>query len=122
MARADKKAYPDIITAGGNGEPYYTNSTHLPVGYTDDVFKALDHQEDLQVLYTGGTVVHVFLGEGIQDPMQCMKLVRAIAENYKIPAFTITPTYSVCPEHGYIKGEHTRCPKCVEVEVSGKRA
>ena len=120
LARADKKAYPDIITAGGDGEPYYTNSTHLPVGYTDDVFKALDHQEELQTIYTGGTVVHVFLGEGIQDPMQCMKLVRKIAETYKIPAFTITPTYSVCPEHGYIKGEHKRCPKCVEVEVSGE--
>jgi ribonucleoside-triphosphate reductase len=120
LARADRKAYPDIITAGGDGEPYYTNSTHLPVGYTDDVFKALDHQEELQTIYTGGTVVHVFLGEGIQDPMQCMKLVKKIAETYKIPAFTITPTYSVCPEHGYIKGEHKRCPKCVEVEVSGE--
>ena len=117
LARVDKTAYPDIITAGGDGEPYYTNSTHLPVGYTDDVFKALDHQEELQTLYTGGTVLHVFLGESIQDPMQCMRLVRKIAETYKIPAFTITPTYSVCPEHGYIRGEHKKCPKCVEVEA-----
>lgn len=111
LARIDKKLHPDIVTAGV-AAPYYTNSSHLPVGYTDDPFEALDHQDDLQTLYTGGTVLHIFLGEPIDDPQQCKKLVKAIVDNYRLPAFTITPTYSICPTHGYIAGNHPVCPVC----------
>ena len=113
LARADKEKYPKIITAGER-VPYYTNSTHLPVGFTDDIFEALKHQEDLQVLYTGGTVFHGFVGERIRDADACMLLVRKIAENFKIPYFTITPTFSICPNHGYLVGERFKCPECGE--------
>jgi ribonucleoside-triphosphate reductase len=113
LARIDKEKYPEIITAGER-VPYYTNSTHLPVGFTDDIFEALTHQEDLQVLYTGGTVFHGFVGERIRDADACMRLVRKIAENFKIPYFTITPTFSICPNHGYVVGEHFKCPECGE--------
>jgi ribonucleoside-triphosphate reductase len=109
LARIDKKAYPDIITAGAK-EPYYTNSTQLPVNFTDDIFEALELQDSLQTKYTGGTVLHGFLGEKISDGETCKKLVKRIAENFRLPYFTITPTFSVCPEHGYIKGEHYTCP------------
>lgn len=110
----DKEKYPDIITAGDstNGAPYYTNSSHLPVGYTDDIFEALDHQDDLQTKYTSGTVFHAFLGEKLPDWKSAMKLTRKIAENYKLPYFTFSPTYSICPDHGYITGEHWECPTC----------
>ncbi|MEM4247996.1 MAG: anaerobic ribonucleoside-triphosphate reductase, partial [Candidatus Nanoarchaeia archaeon] len=101
--------YPEIITAGEK-VPYYTNSSWLPVGYTDDIFEALDLQEPLQEKYTGGTVFHCFIGERISDEKQVASLVRKIAENYKLPYFTITPTFSVCPVHGYIPGEHHECP------------
>ncbi len=111
LARLDKERYPDIITAGEE-EPYYTNSTHLPVNHTDDLYAALEHQEELQGLYTGGTVFHVFLGERVSDPGGCRVLVRRIAENFRIPYFTITPTFSVCQDHGYLSGEHFRCPVC----------
>lgn len=111
LAEIDKKKHPKIITAGEN-IPYYTNSTFLPVGFTDDIFEALKHQEDLQILYTGGTIFHGFVGERISDANVCMLLVKRIAENFKIPYFTLTPTFSICPNHGYISGEHSKCPRC----------
>ncbi|MBC7261626.1 MAG: ribonucleoside triphosphate reductase, partial [Chloroflexi bacterium] len=110
LAKADKIRYPDIITAGSADTPYYTNSTHLPVNYTSDLFEALEHQDDLQVLYTGGTVFHAFLGEQIDDWRQARLLVRRIAERYRLPYYTLTPTFSICPVHGYIAGEHQYCP------------
>ncbi len=113
LAKHDKERYPDIITAGGS-EPYYTNSTQLPVDYTDDVFEALDLQDELQTKYTGGTVFHAFLGEALDDWRSCRELVKAIATNYRLPYFTISPTYSVCPVHGYLKGEQKTCPTCAE--------
>ncbi|OQA94274.1 MAG: Anaerobic ribonucleoside-triphosphate reductase [Spirochaetes bacterium ADurb.Bin218] len=109
FARADKEKYPDIKTAG-KGEPYYTNSVHLPVSYTDNLFEILDHQDDLQTKFTGGTVVHLFLGEKIDDIEVVKALVKKIAENYSLPYFTLTPTFSVCPVHGYLPGEHKYCP------------
>ncbi|MEL5721705.1 MAG: ribonucleoside triphosphate reductase [Treponemataceae bacterium] len=111
LARHDKEQFPDIISSG-EAEPFYTNSTWLPVDYTSDVFDALDHQEDLQSKYTGGTVIHIFVGEAIKDWKACRDLVKAIASNYKIPYFTISPTFSVCAVHGYLEGEHFECPKC----------
>lgn len=114
FARSDKKQYPDIITANENGTPYYTNSTHIPVGYTDDIFAALDIQDELQVLYTSGTVFHAFLGEKLPDWKSAANLVRKIAENYKLPYYTLSPTYSICKNHGYINGEVTDCPDCGE--------
>ena len=113
LAKHDKQRYPDIITAGAcDGSPYYTNSSHLPVGYTDDVFSALDIQDELQTLYTSGTVFHAFLGEKLPDWKAAATLVRKIAENYKLPYYTLSPTYSVCPDHGYLAGEIYTCPKC----------
>ena len=113
LAKHDKKRYPDIITAGScDGTPYYTNSSHLPVGYTDDVFSALEIQDELQTLYTSGTVFHAFLGEKLPDWKAAANLVRKIAENHKLPYYTLSPTYSVCSEHGYIAGEVYTCPKC----------
>lgn len=117
LAMLDKKKYPDIITAGKDA-PYYTNSTQLPVGYTDDIFEAIELQDTLQTLYTGGTVLHGFLGERIEDVQTAKALVRKVMENYRIPYFTITPTFSVCRDHGYIAGEHFTCPTCgQEAEV-----
>ena len=110
FAKKDMQLFPDIITSGTKDRPYYTNSTHLPVNFTDDVFEALEHQDALQTLYTGGTVLHSFLGERIDDWQATMKLVKKISYNYKLPYFTITPTFSICPEHGYINGEHQSCP------------
>ena len=113
LAKHDKAKYPDIITASEEGKtPYYTNSSHLPVGYTDDIFRALDIQDGLQTLYTSGTVFHAFLGQKLPTWKTCMNLVRKIAENYHIPYYTMSPTYSVCKEHGYISGEEYTCPKC----------
>ena len=112
FAKHDKAKYPDIITANMNGTPYYTNSSHLPVGYTEDIFSALDIQDDLQTLYTSGTVFHAFLGEKLPDWKAAANLVRKIAENYKLPYYTMSPTYSVCKDHGYITGEHFTCPIC----------
>ncbi len=111
LARHDKEQYPDIITSGTK-EPFYTNSSQLPVDYTADVFEALDHQEALQTKYTGGTMFHVYMGEAIKDWQTCRDLVRSIASTYRIPFFTVSPTYSICPVHGYISGEHFTCPKC----------
>ena len=116
LAKHDRAKYPDIITAcmKEDGAPYYTNSSHLPVGYTDDVFAALAHQDSLQTLYTSGTVFHTFLGEKLSGWQQAALLVRTIAENYRLPYFTISPTYSICKEHGYITGEEFTCPHCGE--------
>lgn len=112
LAKHDKERYPDIITAHEGATPYYTNSSHLPVGYTEDIFSALDIQDDLQTLYTSGTVFHAFLGEKLPDWKAAANLVRKIAENYKLPYYTLSPTYSVCTEHGYLPGEQYVCPKC----------
>ena len=113
LAKHDKALYPDIITASENGRtPYYTNSSHLPVGYTEDIYKALDIQDGLQTLYTSGTVFHCFLGQKLPSWKSCMNLVRKIAENYHIPYYTMSPTYSVCKDHGYVTGEQYTCPKC----------
>ena len=112
LAKIDKAKYPDIITANENGDPYYTNSSHLPVGYTDDIFSALDVQDELQTLYTSGTVFHAFLGERLPNWKSAASLVRKIAENYRLPYYTMSPTYSVCAEHGYLAGEVSACPHC----------
>ena len=109
LANLDRKAYPDILCAGSD-EPYYTNSTQLPVGVTDDIFEALTHQDRLQTRYTGGTVFHGFLGERLDDWRSARLLVRRIAENFHLPYFTLSPTFTVCPVHGYIAGEHFACP------------
>ncbi len=115
LAKHDLKYYPEIVTANAeSGVPYYTNSSHLPVGYTEDIFSALDIQDNLQTLYTSGTVFHAFLGEKLPTWQSAAKLVRTIAENYKLPYFTLSPTYSVCKNHGYIKGEEYTCPECGE--------
>jgi ribonucleoside-triphosphate reductase len=110
LARTDKRNYPEIMTAGTPDTPYYTNSTQLPVDFSTDLFAVLDHQDSLQTKYTGGTVVHIFLGEQLDDWKQVRLLVRTIAENYRLPYFTISPTFSICPVHGYIPGNHAFCP------------
>ena len=110
LARLDKKKFPRIKTAGTEKVPYYTNSVHLPVGYTDDIFEILTHQDELQVLFTGGTVVHLFVGEEIPDTQMVKELVKAVVNNFRLPYFSITPTFSVCPVHGYIPGKHEFCP------------
>ena len=114
LAKHDVALYPDIITAAKTpgDTPYYTNSSHLPVGYTNDIFEALAIQDDLQTLYTSGTVFHAFLGEKLPDWKAAANLVRKIAENFKLPYYTMSPTYSICPDHGYLSGEHFTCPKC----------
>lgn len=115
LAKHDRKRWPDIKTAGKEGDtPYYTNSSHLPVEFTADIFEALDIQDELQALYTSGTVFHAFLGEKLPDWKAAASLVRKIAENYKLPYYTLSPTYSVCKNHGYIAGEHFECPECGE--------
>ncbi len=118
FAKHDKERFPDIITANENGTPYYTNSSHLPVGYTEDIFTALEIQDELQTRYTSGTVFHAFLGEKLPDWQAAAALVRKIAENHKLPYYTLSPTYSVCADHGYITGEQYTCPICgKETEV-----
>ena len=114
LAKHDVALYPDIITANEHGTPYYTNSSHLPVGYTEDIFTALDVQDELQTLYTSGTVFHAFLGEKLPDWRAAATLVRKIAENYRLPYYTMSPTYSICKNHGYLAGEHYTCPECGE--------
>jgi ribonucleoside-triphosphate reductase len=117
FAKSDKELYPDIIVANDElvndkgVDPYYTNSTHLPVGFTEDIFEALELQDNLQTKYTGGTVLHGFIGERIKDIESCKKLVKKICESFHLPYFTITPTFSICPKHGYLQGEHKYCPK-----------
>ena len=113
LAKHDMERFPGIITAAKPGHtPFYTNSSHLPVGFTDDVFDALDLQDELQTKYTSGTVFHAFLGQRLPDWQAAATLVRKIAENYRLPYYTLSPTYSICAEHGYISGEHETCPKC----------
>jgi ribonucleoside-triphosphate reductase len=112
LARLDKKYYPEIITAGEGGAPYYSNSTQLPVNYSDDILHVLDLQDDIQTKYTGGTVVHTFIGEAVSDPQAVKAFVRMVCQNYRLPYFTLTPTFSVCEEHGYLTGEVQVCPQC----------
>ena len=115
LAKHDVERWPDIITASNPGsEPYYTNSSHLPVSYTEDIFAALDIQDELQTRYTSGTVFHAFLGEKLPDWQAAASLVRKIAENYRLPYYTLSPTYSVCRNHGYLAGEQFTCPHCGE--------
>lgn len=118
LAKIDRTKYPDIISANQNGnikgEPFYTNSTQLPVNFTDDIFEALDIQDEIQVKYTGGTVFHTYAGERIQDPTSVKALVKKICTNYHLPYLTFTPTFSVCPSHGYLNGEMQTCPICQE--------
>ena len=114
FAKHDKEEFPDIITANMNGTPYYTNSSHLPVGYTEDIFSAMDIQDELQTLYTSGTVFHAFLGEKLPSWKAAANLVRKIAENYRLPYYTMSPTYSICKNHGYLIGEQYKCPLCGE--------
>jgi ribonucleoside-triphosphate reductase len=116
LARLDRKRFQDIICAGDTN-PYYTNSSQLPVGYTDDIFEALDLQDPLQIMYTGGTVFHGFIGERIEDPAQVAALVKRVASTYRLPYFTITPSFSICPVHGYIPGEHEECPLEAEEQL-----
>lgn len=117
FAKEDKKRFPDILQAGTHEMPYYTNSSQLPVGFTDDPFEALTRQEGLQCKYTGGTVLHLYMGERISSGEACKKMVKRALETYRLPYITITPTFSICPKHGYLEGEHKFCPKCDEALV-----
>ena len=112
FAKEDKKQILNIIQAGTNEAPYYTNSTQLPVGYTDDPFEALEQQNELQCKYTWGTVLHLYMGERISDAKACKQLVKKVISNYQLPYITISPVFSICPKHGYVVGEHDYCPKC----------
>ena len=117
LAKLDHDMYPDIIQAGQE-EPFYTNSSQLPVAYTDDIFECMELQDELQSLYTGGTVYHLYIGERIEDIQVCKDLIKNVFDKYKMPYISITPTFSICPEHGYIVGEHFTCPECgQEAEV-----
>ena len=120
FAKEDLKRYPDILHAGTAEKPYYTNSSQLPVSFTKDAFEALTAQDDLQKKYTGGTVLHLYMNERISNAKVCAKLVRKVVENFRLPYFTITPTFSICPKHGYLAGEHKFCPKC-DVEILEKK-
>jgi ribonucleoside-triphosphate reductase len=122
FAKEDAKRYPGILQAGTPDAPYYTNSTQLPVGFTDDAFEALERQDDLQRKYTGGTVLHLYMSENISSTEACRNLVRRSLERFRLPYITITPTFSICPKHGYLAGEHEFCPKCDEEALSRKRA
>lgn len=122
FAREDKKRYADIIQAGTKENPFYTNSSQLPVGYTDDPFEALDLQSTLQTKYTGGTVLHLYMGQRISSAKVCRDIVKRVLTNYRLPYITITPTFSICPKHGYISGEHKFCPICDEEKKAAKRA
>ena len=121
FAREDQKRFPEIIQAGTKEAPYYTNSSQLPVGFTDDPFTALDYQDDLQTQYTGGTVLHLYMSERISSSSACKALVRRVLENYRLPYVSVTPVYSICPKHGYISGEHKYCPLCDKELVDRKR-
>ncbi|MBY0445369.1 MAG: ribonucleoside triphosphate reductase, partial [Burkholderiales bacterium] len=112
FAKEDKKFYPDILQAGTVEQPFYTNSSQLPVGFTDDPFEALGRQQELQRKYTGGTVLHLYMNEAISSPAACKALVKKALTNYRLPYITITPTFSICPKHGYLSGHHEFCPKC----------
>ncbi|GAA5162489.1 ribonucleoside triphosphate reductase [Viridibacterium curvum] len=122
FAKEDRKRWPDILQAGSKDQPYYTNSSQLPVGFTDDPFEALRRQEPLQTRYTGGTVLHLYMNEHVSSVTACKKLVRRSLENFRLPYITVTPTFSICPRHGYLKGEHKFCPKCDEELIAKKQA
>lgn len=121
FAKEDQKRYPDILQAGEADKPYYTNSSQLPVGYTSDPFEALEKQDELQGKYTGGTVLHLYMGERISSGEACMKMVKRSLMNFRLPYITITPTFSICPKHGYLSGEHEYCPKCDETLLANKK-
>ena len=121
FAKEDLKRYSDILHAGDEEKPYYTNSSQLPVGYTSDPFEALERQDELQTKYTGGTVLHLYMGERISSGEACMKMVKRSLENFRLPYITITPTFSICPTHGYLEGEHEYCPKCDEALLAKKQ-
>ncbi|OIQ84628.1 anaerobic ribonucleoside-triphosphate reductase [mine drainage metagenome] len=120
FAKEDRKRWPDILQAGTDEKPYYTNSSQLPVGFTDDPFEALTRQDELQARYTGGTVLHLYMAERISSPAACRQLVRTALSRFRLPYITITPTFSICPKHGYLAGEHAFCPKCDE-EIIARR-
>ena len=121
FAREDQKRYNGIIQAGTKDAPYYTNSSQLPAGFTDDPFTALDYQDDLQTQYTGGTVLHLYMNERISSATACKQLVKRVLQNYRLPYVSVTPVYSICPKHGYIAGEHKYCPKCDKELIERKR-
>ena len=121
FAKEDAKRFGDIIQAGTKDAPYYTNSSQIHAGFTDDPFEALDLQDKLQTLYTGGTVLHLYMNERISDSHVCRDIIKRVFENYRVPYITITPTFSICPKHGYIAGEHEYCPICDE-ELEGRKA
>ena len=122
FAKEDKKRFADILHAGDIHRPYYTNSSQLPVGFTSDPFEALERQDELQTKYTGGTVLHLYMGERISSGHACMKMVKRSLENFRLPYITITPTFSICPTHGYLEGEHQYCPKCDELLIAKKQS
>jgi ribonucleoside-triphosphate reductase (formate) len=121
FAKEDRKRWPDILQAGTGEHPYYTNSSQLPVGFTDDPFEALTRQEELQTKYTGGTVLHLYMNERLSSASACKTLVRRALERFRLPYITITPTFSICPKHGYLAGEHAFCPACDEEKLAEKR-
>jgi ribonucleoside-triphosphate reductase len=112
LAQIDRLKHPELRMSYGSEVPFYTNSSHLPVNYTDDIFEMLELQDEIQTKYTGGTVIHLYVGEEIKDPLTVKTLVRKICDNYKLPYFSVTPTFSVCPDCGYISGKAEQCPKC----------
>ncbi|WP_417521886.1 ribonucleoside triphosphate reductase, partial [Marinobacter sp.] len=120
FAKEDQKRFPSILQAGTHDAPYYTNSSQLPVGFTDDPFETLDLQDELQTRYTGGTVLHLYMRERISDAATCGRFVKRVLENYRLPYITVTPTFSICPVHGYLNGEHEFCPKCDELLMTGQ--
>ncbi|MDE2453915.1 MAG: ribonucleoside triphosphate reductase, partial [Burkholderiales bacterium] len=122
FAREDRKRLPGILQAGTEEQPYYTNSSQLPVGFTSDPFEALERQEALQRKYTGGTVLHLYLGERVSSTAACRELVRRALGRFRLPYITVTPTFSICPTHGYLAGEHPYCPKCDDIALARKRA
>jgi len=121
FAKEDKKRWPAITQAGTASQPYYTNSSQLPVGWTDDPFEALERQEELQSKYTGGTVLHLYMGERLSSSAACRDLVKRALTNFRLPYITVTPTFSICPTHGYLEGEHPFCPKCDAERLQAKR-
>ena len=121
FAKEDKKRFPDILQAGTDEQPYYTNSSQLPVGFTDDPFEALDAPGALQRKYTGGTVLHLYMGEPLSSAAACRELVRRALTRFRMPYITITPTFSICPTHGYLAGHHEFCPRCDDERLAKKR-
>jgi ribonucleoside-triphosphate reductase len=121
FAKEDQKRFPEIIQAGTKESPYYTNSSQLPVGFTDDPFEALEVQDALQRKYTGGTVLHLYMNERISSANACKNLVRKALERFSLPYITVTPTFSICPNHGYLAGEHKYCPRCDEEALAKKK-